>query len=208
MIAQISGKVVRQNTNSLFLDVSGICYEVFIPTAIIQRIGNTLASDAMLTLTTYHYYNIEPSKSIPILIGFLNDIEKDFFQAFISVSGIGPRAALKALAMPFSTIAKAIDEGDVSFLKSLPGIGQQRAREIVAKLQGKVGKYGLIQDEGFKKTQERPSNIELEAIEVLVQLQYKRQEAKEMVQRAKERAEHITNTEDLLNEVYKHKVKR
>lgn len=208
MIVQISGKVVRQNSNSLFIDVAGICYEVLIPTAIMHKIEKSMGDNGLVTLTTYHYHNIEPSKSIPILIGFLNDIEKDFFQAFISVSGIGPRAALKALAMPFSAIAKAIDAGDITFLKSLPGIGQQRAREIVAKLQGKVGKFGLIQDDGFKAQPESPSDIELEAVEVLVQLEYKRQEAKEMVRRALERVPDANNTEDLLNEVYKHKIKK
>ena len=209
MIVQISGKVIRQNPNSLFIDIAGICYEVLVPTAIIHKIEKSLGDDGIITLATYHYHNVEPSKSIPILIGFLNDIEKDFFQQFISVSGIGPRAALKALAMPFSAIAKAIDGGDISFLKSLPGIGQQRAKEIVAKLQGKVGKYGLIQDEDFVvKEAGTSSDIALEAVEVLVQLQYKRQEAKEMVHKALERAPHSVTTEALLNEVYKHKVKK
>lgn len=209
MIAQICGKIIKQSSNSLLVDVSGICYEVFIPTAIMQRIEKGADENGVITLITYHYHNVEPSKSVPILIGFLNEVEKDFFQAFITVSGIGPRAALKALAVPFSTIAKAIDEGDINFLKSLPGIGQQRAKEIIAKLQNKVGKFGLIQDGGFKMPQADVDNdIEAEAIEVLAQLQYKRQEAKEMVRRALERTPHIDNTEDLLNEVYKLKVKK
>lgn len=210
MIAQICGKVIKQNPNSILIDVSGMCYEVLVPSAIMQKVERTLGEDGLITLITYHYHSLEPAKSVPILIGFLNEIERDFFQAFITVSGIGPRAALKALAMPFSTIARAIDEGDASFLRSLPGIGQQRAKEIVAKLQGKVGRFGLIQDGGFKMPQAQDSgnDIESEAIEVLVQLQYKRQEAKEMVRLAKERAPQINNTEDLLNEVYKQKVKK
>lgn len=204
MIAQIYGKVIKQANNSLLIDVSGICYEVFIPTAIMHRIEKELsAKDKIITLTTYHYHNIEPSKSIPILIGFLNEVERDFFQQFITVSGVGPKAALKALAMPISVIAKAIDEGDIDFLKSLPGIGQQRAKEIVAKLQGKVGKYALIQDYEFKAQEGMDNNVECEAVEVLVQLQYRKQEAKEMVRLARERAPGINNTEELLNEVYK-----
>jgi Holliday junction resolvasome RuvABC DNA-binding subunit len=43
-------------------------------------------------------------------------------------------------------IARAIDEGDHAFLRTLPGIGQQKARDIVAKLQGKVARFLLIQD--------------------------------------------------------------
>ena len=208
MIARICGKVIKQNQNSLFIDVSGICYEVLVPAAIMRRIDKELDKDIPITLVTYHYHNIEPARSVPILIGFLNEIEKDFFLQFISVSGIGPRAAVKALANPLSEIARAIDEGDVSFLKSLPGIGQQRAKEIVAKLQGKVGKFGLIQDGVLARAQEPSSGIEDEAVEVLVQLQYKRPEAKEMVRLARERAPDIANAEGLLNEVYKQKAKR
>ena len=208
MIARICGKVIKQNQNSLFIDVSGICYEVLVPAAIMRRIDKELNKDIPITLVTYHYHNIEPARSVPILIGFLNEIEKDFFLQFISVSGIGPRAAVKALANPLSEIAKAIDEGNVSFLKSLPGIGQQRAKEIVAKLQGKVGKFGLIQDGVSPRAQEPSAGIEDEAVEVLVQLQYKRPEAKEMVRLARERAPDIANAEGLLNEVYKQKAKR
>ena len=208
MIARISGKVIKQNQNSLFIDVSGICYEVLVPAAIMRKIDKELDKDIPITLVTYHYHNIEPARSVPILIGFINEIEKDFFLQFISVSGIGPRAAVKALANPLSEIARAIDQGDVSFLKSLPGIGQQRAKEIVAKLQGKVGKFGLIQDGALARIPESGSGIEEEALEVLVQLQYKRPEAKEMVRLARERAPDITSAEGLLNEVYKQKVKR
>ena len=208
MIARISGKVIKQNQNSLFIDVSGICYEVLVPAAIMRKIDKELDKDIPITLVTYHYHNIEPARSVPILIGFINEIEKDFFLQFISVSGIGPRAAVKALANPLSEIARAIDQGDVSFLKSLPGIGQQRAKEIVAKLQGKVGKFGLIQDGALARVPESGSGIEEEAMEVLVQLQYKRPEAKEMVRLARERAPDITSAEGLLHEVYKQKVKR
>lgn len=208
MIVRIRGKVIKQNQSSLCIDVSGICYEVLVPAAIMRRIDTELDKDAPLTLITYHYHNVEPARSVPILIGFLNEIEKDFFLQFISVSGIGPRAAVKALANPLSEIARAIDDGDIGFLKSLPGIGQQRAKEIVAKLQGKVGKFGLIQDGVLARAQEPSSGIEDEAVEVLVQLQYKRPEAKEMIRLARQRAPDAASAEGLLNEVYKQKAKR
>ncbi|HLD82509.1 MAG TPA: Holliday junction branch migration protein RuvA, partial [Candidatus Omnitrophota bacterium] len=153
----------------------------------------------------YHYHQVEPSKSTPVLIGFLNEIEKEFFEIFITVSGIGPRAALKALNQPISLIAKAIDEGDTNFLRSLPGIGQQRAKEIVAKLQNKVGKFGLIQDEVVKTVNTKTSDIEAEAKAVLAQLEYNNTEASAMIKKALERSPDIQTTEGLLNEVYKQK---
>jgi Holliday junction DNA helicase RuvA len=203
MISRISGKVVEKGINYLLVDIGGICYEVFIPAAVMQRLGETAEADGKINLITYHYHQVEPSKSTPVLIGFLNDIERDFFQVFITVSGIGPRAALKALNKPISQIAKAIDEGDVAFLKTLPGIGEQRAREIVAKLQNKVGKFGLMQDTATKPLDNKSKDITEEALAVLMQLEYKKPEASLMIKRAFETSPDISTTEDLLNVVYK-----
>jgi Holliday junction DNA helicase RuvA len=209
MISQIYGKVIQKNDSSLLIDVSGLCYEVFVPVTIMKAIEKDLKEDGMLRLVTYHYHQVEPSRNTPVLIGFLNEVEKEFFESLITVSGVGPKAALKALNLPISMIARAIDEGNLELLKSLPGIGQQRAKEIIAKLQGRVGKFGLIQDEQFGK--EEPSlkeDLESEAIEVLLQLQYKRKEAHSMVRRALERAPQVKTVEELLNEVYKQRLHR
>jgi Holliday junction DNA helicase RuvA len=207
MIARISGKIKDRTDNSLLIDVSGIVYEVFLPVMVMQRLDETLkAGSADIDLITYHYLQSDPSRSIPVLIGFNNEVEKEFFQSFITVSGIGPKAALKALNKPISEIARAIDEGDLVFLKSLPGIGQQRAKEIVAKLQNKVGKFGLIKDDGLRRKEPVKCDSELEALAVLVQLGYKKFEAEEMIKKALEHAcAGINSTEALLNEVYKQK---
>jgi len=128
---------------------------------------------------------------------------KRIFEAFITVSGIGPRAAVKALNKPFSAIARAIDEGDASFLKSLPGIGSQRAKEIIAKLQNKVGRFGLIQDATVDIPQQAGAAFEQEALAVLLQLGYKKPEALSMLKKAMEANPAISSTEGLLNEVYR-----
>jgi Holliday junction DNA helicase RuvA len=203
MIAKISGKIVEKGVNYLILELNGICYEVFVPQAVLQRLDENQTNDGMVSLITYHYHQIEPSRSTPVLIGFLSEIEKEFFEVFITVSGIGPRAALRALNQPISLIAKAIDEADINFLRSLPGIGQQRAKEIVAKLQNKIGKFGLVRDEGVRSQGAKARDIEEEALAVLVQLEYKKPEAQAMLKKALERVPDIQTTEDLLNEVYK-----
>lgn len=210
MICRISGKIVEKKDDAVILDVNGICYEVLMPGAVMQCLDSQVRQDGVISLITYHYFQVEPSKGFPVLIGFLNGIEKEFFEKFITVSGIGPKAAVRALKQPISTIARAIDTGDMSFLRSLPGIGEQRAKEIIAKLQGKVGKFGLIQDSsvsgdgGVKGKQD----IQEEALGVLLQLQYKRFEAKNMLDDALRRNPAIKTAEDLLNEVYKQKVKK
>lgn len=203
MIYRISGKVVEKGANHLILDTGDLCYEVLIPQTVMQRVDENIGDGGKLSLMTFHYHQVEPAKSIPVLIGFLNDIEKDFFQIFITVSGIGPKAALRALNKPISQIAQAIDEADLAFLKSLPGIGEQRAKEIIAKLQNKVGRFCLIQDSPEKQVSAKTKDITDEALAVLMQLEYKKPEAQAMIKKALENSPEIQTTEELLNLVYK-----
>ncbi len=205
MISRISGKIIQKKEASVLVDVHNIGYEVFIPGGVMKCLDQTAEHCEFIT---YHYYQSDPSKSIPILIGFLNEVEKEFFEKFITVSGIGPKAAVRAIAEPIADIARAIDNGDVKYLKSLPGIGQQRAKEIVAKLQGKVGKFGLIKCRGEMPAPVKVNNdIKEEAMAVLLQLQYKKQEAETMLKKALDRNPEIKNSEELLNEVYRQKFK-
>ncbi|MCK9603725.1 MAG: Holliday junction DNA helicase RuvA, partial [Candidatus Omnitrophica bacterium] len=82
MIARISGKVIEKGLNYLIIDVGGVCYEVFIPQTVMQRIDENMTDGNMINLITYHYFQIEPSKGTPVLVGFLNEIEKEFFGIF------------------------------------------------------------------------------------------------------------------------------
>lgn len=206
MIVKICGKVCQINSHCLVIDVGGISYEVLVPATILARIEKSLPQDKTIQLITYHYYQLEPSRSTPVLIGFLNELERDFFEQFISVSGVGPRAAIKALNKPISVVAQAIYRGDIKFLTTLPGIGMQKAKNIVAKLQDKIGRFGLLQDEAAKE-EKIEQDLETEALQVLEQLQYNRQEAKEMLKRALARSPELNSVEELLNEVYKQKKK-
>lgn len=216
MIGQIAGTVEHVGENALLVNVSGISYEVFIPSSVLRNFNGQLRKDAVISLVTYHYYQADPSKSIPILIGFSNRIEKEFFEKFITVSGVGPKAAVKALKPPIPDIAEAIDAGDLAFLKSLPGIGEQRAKEIIAKLQGKMGKFGLmpggegaVPAKGKKGAQAAPAaDAQAEALEVLLQLQYKREEAQAMVRKAFSRNPGLADAEEILNEVYRQRKER
>ncbi len=203
MITRISGKIAGKGDNFLLIEINGITYEVFLPVMVMQKLNETPGPNGEISLITYHYLQSDPSRSIPVLIGFLNEVEKEFFESFITVSGIGPKAALRALNKPISQIAQAIDEGDIVFLKSLPGIGQQRAKEIIAKLQNKVGKFGLIKDDHIQ-VEKIQSDTEEEVQSVLIQLGYKKAEAELMIKNALQHGSNKTNsTEDLLNEVYK-----
>lgn len=202
------GTLIERREGMALVETNGVTYEVLIPPAILKTLDRNVDPDGKIRLVTYHYHHVEPSRAVPILVGFTNEIEREFFERFITVSGIGPRAAVRALKQPIPIIARAIDDGNLDLLRSLPGIGPQRAKEIVAKLQGKVGKFALIpqEDLGQVATAEQP-DAAAEALEVLLQLQYKRQEAQVMIKGALGRNPGISSAEEILNEVYKQRVK-
>ncbi len=202
---------MEKKDNAVTIDVQGLSYEVLVPASVMSRLDDACDAQGAVSLKIYHYIQISPSKGVPCMVGFLNDIEREFFLDFIKVSGIGPRAAVKALNRPISEIAGAIARSDEKFLKGLPGIGLQKAKEIVAKLHGKVGKYGLIQDcavsmSSSAQESESMAGWQQEALAVLLQLQYKQAEAQQMIDRAMDRAPGLETAEQLLNEIYKQRI--
>ena len=205
MITRLRGIVREQADMRLLLDVGGVGYEVWVPPSILRALSERINEQGELELVTFHYHQLEVGRGTPVLIGFLNDIEREFFVRFISVSGIGPKAALRALTQPIPVIAKAIDEGNMAVLRSLPGVGEQRAKEIVAKLQGKVGKYALLQTKAVLPASQEAEQtaLEDEAVAILIQLEYKRAEAKQMVHDALKRHPKVKTSEELLNAVYR-----
>ena len=208
MISGISGKIIERKQGAVVIESGGLSYEVLLPGAVIRSIDNENDPAEEISLVTYHYFQMSQSSGVPVLIGFRNEIEKEFFEKFISVSGIGPKAACRALAEDFSKIASAIDNGDEGALKSLPGIGGRKAAEIIAKLKGKVGKYCLIKASECVPGESvshgsQDDEIKREAVEVLKQLQYRPSEAEEMVKKAMARVPEIKTSEELLNEVYR-----
>ena len=207
MISRIRGMVREIRDLQALIEVSGISYDVFMPASLLRLLPERMTPAGEIELVTFHYQQLEVGRGIPVLIGFFNEVEREFFTRFISVAGVGPRAALKALTQPLALIAQAIDEGDMSMLRSLPGIGEQRAKEIVAKLQGKVGKYALMRTKdaaAVPTTAEgKATELEEEAVAILVQLEYKKPEARQMVRTALDRNPKVSSAEELLTEVYR-----
>jgi Holliday junction DNA helicase RuvA len=201
MISRLRGKLLTKEENRVVVDVGGICYEIHIPHTVYNRLVLHQHND--LELVIYHYYTIEKNRSIPVMIGFIDELEKDFFEKFISVSGVGPRVALKAFDKPIALIAQAIEEGDIDFLKTLDGIGAQKAKQIIAYLQGKVGRFALIKEEVSKEPVRK--EIVEEAKGILRRLQYHAKEIEEMIKQALSAKPEADSVEDLLNEIYRQK---
>ncbi len=202
MISRIKGKLVKKNENKLLVEVQGIFYEINIPRTVYNKLDRDVGEEVELVI--YYYLHTEKNRSLPVMIGFLDEMEREFFEIFISVSGIGPRAALRAFDKPVSLIARAIEDENVSFLKSLAGIGTQKAKRIIAHLQGKVGRFALIKtDEKQEKEKTEHKEIIEEAKQILKRLQYNSREIERMIKKALTVNPDIDTVEVLLNEIYR-----
>jgi Holliday junction DNA helicase RuvA len=200
MFSRISGQLIERDGEAVVLDCGGLGYSVILPPCVAEKVS--AGAGEPVTLEIYAVLNMDGNAGHFSYYGFTNAIEREFFEALISVASIGPRSAARAFSQPMSAIAGAIDRGDHAFLKTLPGIGQQKARDIVAKLQGKVAKFLLIQEAKAVPPAAMP-DFASEALAVLLQLEYKRAEAESMIREALDATPSIDDAETLLAEIYR-----
>ncbi|MBV8489262.1 MAG: hypothetical protein JO199_01940 [Candidatus Eremiobacteraeota bacterium] len=205
MFSRIAGALVERIGDAAIVETGGLGYEILLPPCIAEKLPTTPGE--RVTLEIYSVLNVDGNSGRFTYYGFTNAIERDFFEALLTVASIGPRSAARAFSAPMSSIAGAIDRGDYTFLKGLPGIGQQKARDIVAKLQGKVAKFLLIQDAPPVASAPIPDFAD-EVLAVLLQLEYKRAEAEAMIRATLEADPAIDDAEKLLAQMYRLKASK
>lgn len=205
MISRISGNLVARGDNRVVIEAGGLGYEVLVPVIV----GKALESKPLgesLSLETIYYLSVEQTRATPILIGFENSIEKEFFEKLLTVPKMGPRAVLNAFARPVSTIARAIETADYALLQSLPGIGKQKGRDVVAALQGKVAKFALMQDADLEQKLRAPvasPDVAEEATQLLVMLGHKKTDAERLVREAFVLEPDAPDAETLVRVIYR-----
>jgi Holliday junction DNA helicase RuvA len=202
MFSRISGTLVERDGEHVVLEAAGLGYEITLPPCVAEKI--TAAPGQGVALEIYAALSIDGNSARATYYGFTNAIERAFFESLISVASIGPKTAARAFSEPMSAIASAINRGDHAYLRKLPGIGQQKARDIVAKLQGKVARFLLIQDAQPSEPAAMPDFAD-EALAVLLQLEYKRSEAEAMIRETLESDPRIEDAETLLAQIYRRK---
>ena len=206
MISYIRGSLTVNNESQVTLWSNGIGYEVMVPATVMQALlKKTDDERGDVTLVIFHYIENNQSRMVPRLIGFTNEVEREFFELFITVADMGPKSAVRALSASFHSIAGAIESGNYKQLVTLPGIGEKKAKQIVATLQGKAGKFALIQDDEIASQPLAKEDIQTDAIEVLLQLGYRRSEAQDMVKRAMESCSAKTS-EELIQAIYEQRL--
>jgi Holliday junction DNA helicase RuvA len=200
VFTRISGTLFERDGEVVRIDVGGLTYDIVLAPSVAGKVD--AAPGAPIALDVYAQLQIDGNSGRYVFFGFTNTVEREFFEALISVAGVGPKAAARAFSAPMGRIARAIDDSDHVFLKTLPGIGQQKARDIVAKLQGKVGRFLLIQD-APARTEAALPDFAAEALAVLLQLAYKRPEAEAMITETLAAAPQVRDAETLLAEMYR-----
>ena len=200
MIGYLEGKLLKKEVDRVLILVNQIGYEVLLPAIVMKSLQESGAGDVIALYVFYQQTERQPK---PVLIGFNLEVEKEFFQYFISVEDIGPLKAVKALEVPIREIATAIESGDIAFLTRLKGIGRRTAQKIIATLEGKMGKFALIQPEVIREAPP-DENFAAQVLDVMVkQLGHKAAHAKLMITKAMKRNETITTAEELFDEVYR-----
>jgi Holliday junction DNA helicase RuvA len=199
MIGRLKGRLVERHNQRLVVDVNGVGYEVLVP-SVVARWAESLRVGDEVELVTLYLLQVEPGRATPMLLGFRNELEREFFERLLSVPKLGVRGALQLFAVPMATLARAIEDNDQKALMKLPGVGRQRARELIAALQGKVAKFALLAEEEVPTP--LITDVVSEALEILQSLGYTRTEAQKMIDAALERLPKPSNAEELIRTVY------
>lgn len=185
MICRVTGLLesVNQGKAVLVMD-HGLAYEILVPTFVQARLGGLI--DQPISLWTIHYLEgtSQGNSFTPRLAGFMDPLDRAFFELYTTVKGIGPRKALRSLAMNTPQIAMAIADRDAKMLQSLPEIGKRMAETIIATLHGKVDRFldataaaGPDDRANAPAMTEGNARIARDALEVLVQLGESRTDA-------------------------------
>jgi Holliday junction DNA helicase RuvA len=162
MIGSLRGKVLEVHVSYFLLEVCGVGYVV--------KAAGSLLSSLTAGEEKFFYIHDHIREDAHDVFGFFSTGELEMFERLLSVNGVGPKVALTMLSIgSLDTVRRAITNGDLSTLTSVPGVGKKTAQKIILDLKGKlVEEEGLVAGDG-------------EVVEALVSLGYSAQVAREIL---------------------------
>lgn len=183
MIGRLSGALARRSWPAILLDVGGVGYEVQVPLSTFETLPPERSAVTLEIVTLMRNDALQ-------LFGFADPLDKRAFEVLLGVSGIGPRLALAILSrMSVPSLADAVERDDPAPFRSVPGIGPKTARRIALELRDRLD--GLALDRVPAAAQRAggadggiPPALRADALDALVNLGYKRDEADEALRRA------------------------
>lgn len=202
MITKISGTLLRLDDDSATLAVDAFEYQVFIAESSRRSLQHQVGQP--ISLFTIYYHDGDPSRGrvTPRLVGFLSEVEREFFEMFCSVDGVGAKKALRAMVRPVQDIAEMIEEQDAKGLSSLPGVGGATADRIIAKLRRKMSKFALLVAQAHDYQAEVKRDVVQEAFEALRTLGHSDADARKLLDSVLKTKRKFADVEAVLQAIY------
>ena len=175
MIYHLNGTLELCEEGSCVIDCGGVGYKLFISdntyTSVVGQVGNKMK------LLTY----LQVREDAVELYGFKTNDELSAFKLLITVSGVGPKAAMSILSLLTpDKLSMAICGEDTKTIAKANGIGAKTAARVVLELKDKIAKQVFATvDPGVAQATislGKSSNLS-EALDALVVLGYSKAEA-------------------------------
>ncbi|MEN8129761.1 MAG: Holliday junction branch migration protein RuvA [Pseudomonadota bacterium] len=181
MIGRLRGELVIKQPPDMMLEVGGVGYELQAPMStfyLLPEIG-----EQVMVFT-----HLQVRDDAHVLFGFINETERRMFRALLRITGVGAKMALAVLSgMDAQTFGRCIQQGDTASLVRLPGIGRKTAERLIVEMRDRMDTLmaGVVTDSNHSAVvSQGPIMDPLEdAIQALVALGYKPQEANRMVRK-------------------------
>ena len=179
MFYSLTGDIVYRDASSVAVSCGGVAFRCFTSQVTLSQIGDKHS------VTLYTYLSVKEDSLD--LYGFFDETELDFFKMLISITGVGPKAAVAILSvLTPDSLALAIASGDNKAITKAQGVGPRIAQRIVMELKDKIGGISLSQNTREVVSAISPSAVssaQAEAVEALVMLGYSQSEASSAVSR-------------------------
>ena len=202
MITKITGTLTALADDHVVLALDAFEYEISIPEFTRRRLQSNLGQK--VSLHTIYYLDGNPAhgRLTPRLIGFLSEVEREFFDLICSVDGVGAKKALRAMVRPVQDVASAIEEQDAKGLAALPGIGPEMAERIIAKLRRKMPKFALLVGREEKYDADVQVDVIDDTFQLLLSLGHNESDARRLLDAALATKRKFKDVESLVQAVY------
>ena len=206
MITKIKGTLLAVAAETLALQVGAFEYQVLIADFSRRQLQTKVGGEISLHTIEYLEGNPMQGRLTPRMIGFLNEAEREFFEMFCSVDGVGVRKALRAMVRPVPEVARLIEEEDLKGLATLPGIGPATADRVVAKLRRKMPKFALLVARDLPEM-DVPRDVVADTYDALRSLGHSESEARRLIDAALTKKKSYKDVDSLLHVIYEQAAK-
>jgi Holliday junction DNA helicase RuvA len=203
LIVTISGKLVRVGETAVAIESAPFEYEVLVADYTRRQLQSRVGQQTRLHTLDYIEGGMQGGRLTPRLIGFMTEPERQFFDLFCSVDGVGVKKALRAMVRPVKELAVMIEEQDSKGLSALPGIGPATSERVIAKLRRKMPRFALmVERDAAGETIGGPSEVISETFDALVTLGHSESDARKLIDDAIASGKKFKDTESLLTAIY------